>query len=217
MNWVTRITLTIVLLSGAAYLAYVKTRSTAVTPAVPSQQPQSQQQQKVSPTPVAVPAKPLVEALAPASANTVATPEPIDREKLDQEIIARAKAAKLSDLNKGMSEQPFGDWLQENFSTKAKISWEVNDCGENDNSKHQDTVPVCAEADISFPASEQIGIQVAVASQTLKTEAPPSFGPPGLFYIYFVDNNKKVCSPSLDGIAKWAKDTSQEPPCKPER
>ena len=66
------------------------------------------------------------------------------------QIIARAKAANVSELEKGMPEQPFGDWLESNFAGKAKISWEVNDCGENDGSGHQDELPVCAEADLNF-------------------------------------------------------------------
>ena len=205
-----RITLAIVLLSSLAYVGYAKTRPAASASTAPQQKPQlSIARTPVQPTPV-------VQPVASTSTDTAPTQQSDDREKLDQEIIARAKAANVSELEKGMPEQPFGDWLESNFAGKAKISWEVNDCGENDGSGHQDELPVCAEADLNFPKGEQIGISVAVASVKVGTGIH-TFGPAGLFNSFFTNDNKKFCSTSLDRLAQWARGSLLEPPCTPER
>jgi len=207
-----RITLCVVLLAGAGYLAYVKTRSVAVP--MPVALEQNQQPQKSPPHLSAASTTPLVERVSTPPPNAASPETPVDREKLDQEIIARAKAAKLSDLEKGMPDEVFGDWLLKNFSGKAKISWEANDCGENDGSGHQEELPVCAETDLNFPNGELIGISIAVASVQMKTEVH-TFGPAGLFTTFFTPDNKKFCSPSLGRLAQWANGTLQEPPCTP--
>ena len=113
-----------------------------------------------------------------------------------------------------MPDQAFGDWLLHNFSAKANVSWEANDCGENDGSGHQEELPVCAETDLNFPNGELIGISIAVASVQMKTEVH-TFGPAGLFTTFFTPDNKKFCSPSLGRLAQWANGTLQEPPCTP--
>lgn len=216
MSWATltgmmraffRATLVLVLLAGVGYLTYLKLRPVPVASAAAQQKPHPGiPRDAVAPAPVAQPA-------APISTNTAAIQQPRDREKLDQEIISRAKAAKLSDLTKGMSDQPFGAWIENNFSGKAKISWETNDCGENDGGGHQDELPVCAEVDLNFPTGEQIGISVAVGSVKVATETY-TFDGTGLFNSFFTRDNKNYCSASLDRLAQWANGT-QDPPCTP--
>lgn len=210
-----RITLIVRLLAGAGYLAYVKTRSAAVPMRVALDQYQYHQEE-ISPSAPAVQAKSLVDPTAAPTPTTASTQETVVRNKLDQEIIARAKAAKLSALQKGMPEQAFGDWVESNFAGKAKITWEINDCGENDGSGHQEELPVCAEADLNFPSGKLISVSVAVASVRVGTGVH-TFGPAGLFNAFFTNDNKKFCSPSLDGIAEWAKGNRQESPCTSER
>ena len=206
-----RITLCVVLLAGAGYLAYVKTRSVAAP--MPVAIKQNQQPQKSSPHPAAS-TNPLGERVSAPPPNAASPETSVNREKLDQEIIARAKAVKLSDLEKAMPDEPFGDWLLNNFSAKAKIRWEVNDCGENDGSGHQEELPVCAEADLNFLNGDLIGISIAVASVQMKTEVH-TFSSASLFSSFFTRDNKKFCSPSLERLAQWANGTLQEPPCTP--
>lgn len=124
-----RITLIAILLTPLAYLGYVQTRPGAVPGTAPQQKPSPSTPR--NPVPLA----PVVQPVAVTSTNTA--PAQFN-DKFDQDIIARAKAAKVSDLQPGMPNQRFGDWIQETFSNKATISWEVNDCGENDGSGHQD-------------------------------------------------------------------------------
>ena len=208
MRTLFRTTLVIVLLAGVGYLTYLKLRPVPVASAAPQQKPHpGVPRNALEPAPAAQPA-------APISTDAAPIQQPSDREKLDQEIIARAKAAKLSDLTKGMSDQQFGAWIENNFSQKAKISWEVNDCGENDGSGHQEELPVCAEVDLNFPKGEQIGISVAVASVKVAT-GKHTFGEAGLFSLFFSNDKKNYCFTSLNRLAQWANGTLQEPPCTP--
>ena len=206
-----RIALMLVALSAAAYLAYLKTRPGVGVSATPQPNYQTSMVRDHLPPPA-----PAVHTVSSSATNTSEIEPSRDREKLNEQIIAKAMAAKLSDLAKGMPEETFGDWLKNNFAGKAKVSWEVNDCGENDGSGHQEELPVCAEADLNFPNGELIGISIAVASVQMKTEVH-TFGPAGLFSSFFTSDNKKFCSPSLDRIGQWANGNLQGPPCTPER
>lgn len=211
MTWF-RITIIVFLLGSLAYFGYVKTRPAPVPSAAP--------QQKPSPSTLRnpVPSTAVIQTVAAGSTNTAPAQQLNDPEKLDQEIISRAKAAKLSDLQPGMPEQQFGDWIQETFSNKATISWEVNDCGENDGSGHQEQVPVCAQVNLDFPAGEHGQVWILVGSDHVQTGTPTTLeGPPGLFISLFIDQQKKLCSSTLDRLAQWANGSRQDPPCKPAR
>jgi len=211
MRWF-RITLILVLLGSLAYFGYVKTRPVAGPSAAPLQKPSPSTPRNP------VPPAPAIQPIAAQPTETMPTRKQDDPEKLDQEIIARAKAAKLSGLQQGMPDQQFGEWIQETFSNKATISWEVNDCGENDGSGHQEEVPICAQVNLDFPAGEHGQIWILVGSEHVRSHAPTTLdGPPGLFISLFIDQQKKLCGSTLDRLAQWANGSRQDPPCKPAR
>jgi hypothetical protein len=99
------------------------------------------------------------------------SPEQIEAD--EQEIIHIAQTAGTSRLEPGLPDKPFGDWLNSVVGRVDKIQWEANDCGENDGSGTQESVPICAAAEIKLADSWQLSVWIAVGSQQLQSSGTP--------------------------------------------
>ncbi len=80
---------------------------------------------------------------------------------------------------------PFVDWLKSTVGPNTSIIWETNDCGEQDGSGNQESVPVCVDAEAMLGNELRLSIWIAVGSQNLQEPGrPPDFSTkPALFWV----------------------------------
>src|SRR5687768_10830435 len=87
------------------------------------------------------------------------------RKITDQTAIRYARSFAVSKLEKGLPGQRFDLWLRKLAGKRSRISWEVNDCGEQTGSpadRGRD-VPMCVEATaVSFDL--HIGVSLGVGT-----------------------------------------------------
>ncbi len=109
----------------------------------------------------------------------------------EKRIIAYAKKIQVSSLDSTLPNQPIEVWLKSLIGSKAAISWEVNDCGEQTGVAGDSSIdfPICAEVISKLEDGQKVGIQIIVG--TYKTGIK---GKPEVFYIY-LDNHGEVKSP----------------------
>jgi hypothetical protein len=135
------------------------------------------------------------------------SPEQIEAD--EQEIIHIAQTVRASSLEPGLPDKPFGEWLNSNLGQVDRIQWEANDCGENDGSGRQESVPVCAAAEITLADGWQLSVWIAVGSQQLQgpSTAPKPLDNPQIAWIWLSPggSQKGGCGIRLGDIPKVAK------------
>jgi hypothetical protein len=100
----------------------------------------------------------------------------------DERIIAYAKRIRVSSLDPTLPKQPIEIWLKSIVGSKAVLSWEVNDCGEQTGVAGDGSSvnpPLCAEVDAKLTDGRKVGILIAVGTHKSGLK-----GKPNLFYIY---------------------------------
>lgn len=106
----------------------------------------------------------------------------------EKRIIAYARKIQASTLDSVLPNQPIEVWLKSIVGSKAIISWEVNDCGEQTgvagDSSSIDS-PTCAEVVSKLADGRKVGIQIIIG--TYKTDIKCM---PEVFYIYLDDHGK---------------------------
>lgn len=112
------------------------------------------------------------------------------------EIIRRAQTASAAQLEPGLPDEPFSNWLKKTLGPNAAIAWTTNDCGEQDGSGRQTSTPVCADAEATFPDGRKLSVWIAVGSQSLRSpKAMPEFSPnPGVWWITLSAGGERECS-----------------------
>ena len=88
----------------------------------------------------------------------------------DPRAIAAAKAASVHQLDRSMSDTPFAKWLRGVVGPQARITWEVNDCGEQTGNPEVDRgrdFPICVEAQAGLESKRTLSISLSVG--TFKT------------------------------------------------
>ncbi len=107
-----------------------------------------------------------------------------------QEAIARVKNTMVSQLQPGMQKVTLEYYLKTQSGTGARITWEVNDCGEQTGDPANRDVndpPICVEADVTNEHGETATLFVAVG--TVKTGIK---GNPKVFFISFKHSSGEV-------------------------
>lgn len=87
--------------------------------------------------------------------------------KRDAAAIKFARATLVSNIEKGMPKMRFDTWLRQTVGPNMKITWEVNDCGEQTGTpadKGRD-FPMCVEA---IADSTDLQVSVALGVGTFK-------------------------------------------------
>ncbi|HVJ06405.1 MAG TPA: hypothetical protein VM578_12090 [Candidatus Saccharimonadales bacterium] len=105
---------------------------------------------------------------------------------IDAESIRRVQFAPASEIEHGLPDMPFVDWLKSTVRPNTSIIWETNDCGEQDGSGNQESVPVCVDAEAMLGNELRLSIWIAVGSQNLREPGwrPPDFSTkPELFLV----------------------------------
>lgn len=92
----------------------------------------------------------------------------------DASAIAAAKKASVHRMDPALPDRPLEKWLREVAGPQARITWEVNDCGEQTGNPEADKgrdFPMCAEAQVRL--KEKATLYVSVSVGTFKTGVRP--------------------------------------------
>ena len=106
--------------------------------------------------------------LAPAYAQTSSR---------DKRIIAYARSLDVSKLDRALPRRRLEPWLRAMVGEKAKLSWEVNDCGEQTGVPGDGSgvnPPVCAQAHALLADGRVVNVFVLVGSHRAGIKGRPS-------------------------------------------
>jgi hypothetical protein len=92
----------------------------------------------------------------------------------DAEAIAAAKRASVNRIDPSLPDKPLEKWLREVVGRQPRITWEVNDCGEQTGNPELDKgrdFPMCVEAQVRVKQKTTLHVSVSVG--TFKTGVRP--------------------------------------------
>jgi hypothetical protein len=97
------------------------------------------------------------------------------RKVTDQAAVRYARSFPVSKLERGLPSQRFDLWLRKLAGKRARISWEVNDCGEQTGSpadRGRD-VPMCVEATaLSFDLHISVSLGIGTFRRGINSPRP---------------------------------------------
>ena len=122
--------------------------------------------------------------LAPSSSQfgTAIEEVPKHRSAQDEETVKRGKAVLASTLDASLPHQALGDWIAHTAGASAHVRWEANHCDED---KPQDSLPVCAQANVDFSEGTKFQALLLVGSQALNTRAAVQYMEPSLMWAVY--------------------------------
>ncbi len=88
----------------------------------------------------------------------------------DASAIAAAKNTSVHRLDSSLPDKTLAQWLRDSVGHQARITWEVNDCGEQTGNPETDKgrdFPMCAEAQVTLQGKRKLYIAFSVG--TFKT------------------------------------------------
>ncbi len=100
-----------------------------------------------------------------------------DYKTFEEQAIAMVKATPVSDIESGKSGKPFGEWFNNLAGKGAKLSWELNDCGESTGgpADRERDMPGCVGARAELPDGRWIYAAISVGNASdIKDARPPS-------------------------------------------
>ena len=92
----------------------------------------------------------------------------------DARAIAAAEKTSVHRMDPSLPDRPFVKWLQDMVGPQTRITWEVNDCGEQTGNPESDKgrdFPMCAEAQTTLPRKSKLSVAFSVG--TFKTGVQP--------------------------------------------
>jgi hypothetical protein len=97
----------------------------------------------------------------------------------ERRAIRAGKHASVRVLDPTLPNVQFSAWFRNLVGSKARIVWEVNDCGEQTGSPGHDpeVIPMCAEATAELSGEKKVVVSIAVG-----TFRKGVFGKPVLFW-----------------------------------
>lgn len=113
----------------------------------------------------------------------------------DEGVINYARNLNVSKLDTKLQKQPFEKWFRSLVGSRARIVWEVNDCGEQTgNPSYENSInpPICAEAQASGGGGREIYVSIIVGTHKAGIK-----GMPGIWNITMIDNSKALYPKSL--------------------
>ena len=103
----------------------------------------------------------------------------------NSEWINRMKSLNAHTLYSTLPEMTYEKWFSHFVGDNREVSWDVNDCGEQDGSGNQDDFPVCVEASSELENNKKLFI-----STVLGTHKKGIIGSPRIWMIYVKENGK---------------------------
>jgi hypothetical protein len=130
----------------------------------------------------------------------------------DRKMIAHAKAIPVSQLDAKLPSVPLEQWLEKQAGEGARITWEVNDCGEQGGSPQEGErdFPVCVEADAHLGDKREIVVSIAVGTYKAGIS-----GKPAVWWITVGrDPNRDEPLESLSEVPEELRETRDVPPVR---
>src|SRR6185295_4793568 len=96
---------------------------------------------------------------------------------LEQRVIAAAKQVDVSKLDVKLRRMRFDAWLQKQIGS-VLITWESNDCGEQDGFTQRTDIPLCGQASATLPDGRNVTVMIGVGTLQKGIQ-----GPPGVWFL----------------------------------
>lgn len=89
-----------------------------------------------------------------------------DYKSFEEQAIAMVKATPVSSIESGKPAQPFGEWFNNLAGKDAKLSWELNDCGEGTGgpADQERDMPLCVGARAKLSDGRWVSAAIGVAN-----------------------------------------------------
>jgi len=94
----------------------------------------------------------------------------------DRRLIEFAKKIPANKLDDQLAPIPLGSWLRQAAGHDVRMTWEVNDCGEQTGDPDLDEdrdIPLCVEADIYVPGGGEGMVMVQVGTESRAPHGDP--------------------------------------------
>ena len=109
--------------------------------------------------------------------STLCTPARGQTSARDRRLITYARGLDISGLDRTLPNKRFEYWFRSLVGTTAKITWEINDCGEQSgNPKDRSSVnpPLCAQVQGSLPDGRQVYVLILVGTHKAGRKGKPA-------------------------------------------
>ena len=150
-----------------------------------------------------------VSSYAPSSAPNTASDRgraveqsPEKRSSEEAAVIARAKRTLVSSLDSSLPHQAAADWMGRTAGGSARISWEVNDCGDVD--KQPSALPVCAQANIDLSSGTKFQALVLMGTRTSKSRGIQFSDPSLMWAAYSTSDGDQLTPAPLSALTRIA-------------
>ena len=94
----------------------------------------------------------------------------------DRRLIEYAKRIPANKLDAQLAALPLASWLRQSAGHDVRMTWEVNDCGEQTGDPDVDTerdIPLCVEADLYVPGGGEGMVMVQVGTESRAPDGDP--------------------------------------------
>jgi len=94
----------------------------------------------------------------------------------DRKLIEYARKIQVSKLDEQLPSVPFASWLRQAAGHDVRMTWEVNDCGEQSGDPDLDEIrdlPLCVEADLYVPGGGEGMVMVQVGTESKAPDGDP--------------------------------------------
>jgi hypothetical protein len=99
--------------------------------------------------------------------STLITPAYSQTSARDRRLITYARGLDVSRLDRTLPHRRFEPWFRSLVGTKARITWEINDCGEQSGNPMDGSSinpPLCAQVQGSLPDSREVSVLILVGT-----------------------------------------------------
>ena len=98
---------------------------------------------------------------------SLAAPLPVPGQGSEEEALERGRKTPAAELDAALPRTPFGAWFARLMGPKAKLYWEMNDCGEQTGDPAVDSprdIPVCVAAAAQLEDGREISVVIQVGT-----------------------------------------------------
>ena len=131
---------------------------------------------------------------------------PKDRSAEETEIINYAKNAPVSMLDSSLPHQSAGYWIPRAAGAYSRLRWEVNDCATP--RKHNDSSPICAQANIEFANGTRFEALLLLGSRPLAPAGAVKYVQPSLLWAFYQKRRGAVVPAPLGLLQRLAQEVN---------
>ena len=131
---------------------------------------------------------------------------PKDRSAEEQDIINHGKNAPVSMLDSSLPHQSAGYWIPRAAGAYSRLRWDVNDC--RTPRRHNDSIPVCAQADIQFTSGTRFEALLLLGSRPINSAGPIKYVQPSLLWAYYKKPRGAVVPAPLGLLQRFSQEAN---------